>query len=186
MVSDDALYYHDNTFYIGAFDEDMEDYLIIPFQRCIRQQADEEEGLIDMYINSYGGWTHLAFHLVEMMELAKSYGITVRTIVTNSAMSSGSIVSVAGTPGQRFVSKNAIYLIHYGYIYPAVHSTPLQVDRERIYQKNHFKHILNHYKKYCDIPDLEERMKDDDWYLTAAQAKRWGVADHYLDRLDPF
>lgn len=188
MDDEEHGYYHiDNVFYISEFDKDMTDYLIIPFYKAIKEQSELVGGVggrIDMYINSYGGETHLAFHLVEMMEVAKRAGITVRTIVTGTAMSSGSIVSVAGSEGHRYVAKDASLLVHYGYIPVAEVTTPLQAQRNRVYHETHFNHILRHYEKYCDIPELEDKMNDDNYYITGVQAKRWKMADHYLDKFD--
>lgn len=183
MPDEEHGYFHtDNVFYISEFDKDMTDYLVIPFYRAIAEQAKLDDGHIDMYVNSYGGDTHLAFHLVSMMEMAKAHGVLVRTIVTDTAMSSGSIVSVAGTPGERYVAKDASLLVHYGFIYSGEVSTPLQVRRNREYHETHFKHILKHYQKYCKIPDLEDKMNDDNYYITGMQAKRWGMADKFLDK----
>lgn len=185
---EDHGYFHtENVFYVSEFDKDMTDYFVIPFYRAIKEQAEKahrEQAYIDMYVNSYGGETHLAFHLVSMMELAKAKGVIVRTIVTDTAMSSGSIVSVAGTPGHRYVAKDASLLVHYGYIPVAEVTTPLQAQRNRVYHETHFKHILKHYERYCDIPELEDKMNDDNWYITGTQAKSWGMADKYLDRFD--
>lgn len=181
-------YFHtENVFYISEFDKDMTDYLVIPFYRAIKEQVEEYPhggGRIDMYVNSYGGETHLAFHLVSMMELAKAKNIIVRTIVTDTAMSSGSIVSVAGSEGHRYVAKDASLLVHYGYIPVAEVTTPLQAQRNRVYHETHFNHILRHYERYCDIPELEDKMNDDNCYITGTQAKRWGMADKFLDKFD--
>jgi ATP-dependent protease ClpP protease subunit len=190
MLTDDEShgYYHfDNVFYITEFDKDMTDYLVIPFTRAIKEQVDKahrETAYIDMYVNSYGGETHLAFHLVSMMEVAKAAGVIVRTIVTDTVMSSGSIVSVAGSKGHRYVAKDGSLLVHYGYIPVAEVTTPLQAQRNRVYHETHFDHILRHYNTYCDIPDLVDKMQDDNYYITGAQAKRWGMADHFLDKFD--
>lgn len=179
---DEHGYYHTgNVFYVSEFDKDMTDYFMIPFYRAVEEQA-EAAGTIDMYINSYGGDTHQAFHLVSMMEIAKGHGVTVRTIVTDTAMSSGSIVSVAGSPGERYVARDASLLVHYGYVYSGEVSTPLQVQRNREHHEKHFSHILSHYEKYCSIPNLSDKMNDDNYYITGVQAKRWGMADKFLDK----
>lgn len=172
-----------NTFYLGAVDEDLEANFIIPFHRAISEQSDRARGraVIDIFVNSHGGLAHVAFHIVEMMELAKAEGIIVRTAVTSIAYSAGSIIAVAGTPGARYIAKPAQHLVHYGSA-PSYDTSPQQAARNHNSKQEFFKTILNHYKKYCDIPDLEQNLVTDDWYIPSAKAKKWGMADEYLDK----
>lgn len=172
-----------NTFYLGEFDGAMEEALVVPLLDVIKDQSLMRCGKIDMYISSVGGDASIAWHVVRMIELAKSYGIEVRTMVTSGASSAGSIIAVAGTPGERYIDKNAFHITHYGATDLGVSMTPKQAHRQNEYSQRHFKRVLDHYNTYCNIPDIEEHISDDDWYITAAQAKRWGMADQYLDKL---
>jgi ATP-dependent protease ClpP protease subunit len=159
----------------------MEENLLLPLAKQVSKQAKLVDGYIDMYVNSYGGNAHVAQHVVELMELGKRNGVTVRTMVTGAAYSTGSMVAVVGTPGHRYISKDAFHLAHYGSIFAAV-ATPTQSDRNATLHKIWFRQTVNHYKRYCEIPNLEENLLDDDWYITAANAKKWSMADHYLDK----
>lgn len=183
-MGDSGHYYTDNVFYINDFDDNMVKHVFIPFYEAVVRESLKEDGHIDMFINSYGGEAHLAFHLVSLMEKAKSYGVTVRTIVTGAAMSCGSYVSVAGTPGERYVAKDATFLIHYGQVHAPWFETPVQNQRHHEYTKRHFKKILDHYNKYCDIPDLADKINDDLLFITSAQARRWSMADKDIAKLD--
>lgn len=176
--------YHDgkNTFYIGEFDGAMEASLIIPLTLAVKQQSNLTDGRIDMFVNSYGGNAAVAFHLVELMEMAKREDVVVRTMVTSAAYSAGSIIAVAGTPGERYIARDALHLAHYGYSPGGEDATPLQAMRNHDATQMFFKQVKKHYEKYCDIPNLEENLLADDWYITAAQAKRWKMADQYLDK----
>lgn len=176
--------FHDNrnTFYVGDFDAQTEEMLGLPLILAAKQQAGLAGGHIDMFVNSYGGNAHVAFHIVEAMEMAKSAGVVVRTMVTSAAYSAGSIVAVAGTPGYRYIAKSAKHLAHYGFTEMGKNSTPREAQRNHGYEQEHFKQVLNHYKKYCDMPDLEHNLLEDAWYIKASDAKKWGMADQYLDR----
>lgn len=176
--------YHDgeNVFYVGEFDADMEANMIMPLTMAIRNQSELNNGRIDLYINSYGGSATIAFHIVELMELAKRNDITVRTMVTSAAYSAGSIIAVAGSPGHRYISRDAQHLAHYGFSANSGNSTPLQAERNHNATQIFFKQVVGHYKKYCDIPNLEENLLEDDWYISAMQARRWGMADKFLDK----
>lgn len=176
--------YHDgrNTFYIGEFDGPMEEALVIPLALAVKQQANLKDGRIDMFVNSYGGNASIAFHVIELMEMAKREGVVVRTMVTSAAYSAGSIIAVAGTPGERYIAKGAQHLAHYGFAPRGEDSTPLQAMRNHEATQIFFKQVVDHYNKYCSIPKLEENLLEDDWYITSTQARRWGMADKPLEK----
>lgn len=172
----------DNLVYIGEFDEQMEDVLSLELVKTIQEQERLADGRIDFYINSYGGLADVAFHVVELMEYAKTQGVTIRTIVTSAAYSCGSIVAVAGTHGERYISENGQHLAHYGRI-GSVNETPTQTQRNSKRSLDFFNQIYKHYEKHCDIPDLETKISDDGWFISAKEAKKWKMADHYMNRL---
>lgn len=175
--------YDGNVFFIGNFDEDMETDLLIPLTREIQRQSVQEFGRIDLYINSIGGSLYLLQHLVELVELAKRNGVMVRTMVMSMAFSAGSLLAITGTPGERYIAKNAEHLIHYGNGGYAS-STPVQVKRHTDRLTREFKWSIAHYTKYANVPNLEENMADDHFYVPAAKCIKYGLADFYLDKLD--
>lgn len=178
--------YHDgrNTFYIGEFDEEMEQNIVIPLTIAVRQQSELRDGRIDLFINSYGGNAHLLMHTIELVGMAKRNDVVVRTIVTGAAYSAGSMLAVCGTEGERYISKNGMHLAHYGNSGGDGDETPLQAQRRHDANQTMFKQVVKHYQDHCDIPDLENNLLDDNWYITATQAKRWRMADKYLDKFD--
>lgn len=170
-----------NLFFIGDFDESMESELLIPLTKEIQHQRTMENGRIDLYINSVGGNLYLLQHLIELVELAKREGICVRTMVMSMAYSAGSMLAITGS--ERYIAKSAEHLIHYGNGGYAS-ATPVQEKRQSDKMKREFKWNLNHYKKYAAIPGLEEKMSDDNYYITAPNCIKWGLSDFYLDKLD--
>lgn len=155
---------------------------MIPLSLAVKQQANLKDGRIDLFVNSYGGNATIAFHVVELIEMAKREGVVVRTMVTSAAYSAGSIIAVTGTPGERYISRDAQHLAHYGFSPRGEDATPLQATRNHSATQVFFKQVVGHYKKYCDIPNLEENLMEDDWYITSAQAKRWKMADQFMDK----
>lgn len=172
----------DNTVFIGDFDDQLERDIVIPLTKEIHSQSKLKDGHINMYINSFGGYGHLVMHLVELMETAKRQGVLIRTVVTNTAFSAGSILAVAGSPGERYISKAGEHLIHYGSI-ASFETTPVQIDRYNKYKKRWFQTIVRHYEKYCNIPNLAEYIQDDGYFLSAAECLKYKVADKYMDKL---
>jgi ATP-dependent protease ClpP protease subunit len=173
----------DNVFFITEFDDQSEMDLIIPLTTQIHEQLKYRDGRIDIYITSVGGYSHLLEHVVELIENAKANGVVVRTIVPSMAFSAGSMLAVAGSPGERYIGRNAEHLIHYGQIM-SIETTPQQVERYTQWKERQFKKNLVHYQKYCDIPDLDKQMLDDSWFVPANKAIRWKMADKYIDKLD--
>lgn len=162
----------------------MDQNLLIPLTTAVRQQSELREGRIDLFITSYGGNANTLFHVVELVEMAKRNDVVVRTIVTTAAYSAGSMLAVAGTPGERYISKDALHLVHYGNTGVSADNTPLQAARRHNADQLMFKQVISHYNKYCDMPNLEHNILDDNWYIKATDAKRWGMADKYLDKFD--
>lgn len=173
----------DNVFFVGDVDDSLERDIIMPLTNAVREQAKYKDGQIDLWINSFGGYVHLIDHIIELVEIAKRDGVIVRTIVPGVAFSAGSMLAVTGTPGHRFISNKGEHLIHYGQV-ASFETTPNQVERFSKWKDRNFKRNLEHYRKYCNIPNLEREMLDDGWFVTAKEAVRWGLADKYTTKLE--
>lgn len=172
-----------NIFFLTDFDDNMEGDIIVPLIKEIQVQKKYRDGRIDLYINSFGGYRHLAFQLISLVENAKREGIKVRTIVPDVAYSAGSILAVTGSPGERYIEKNGEHLIHYGFTGSA-ESTPEQVERNYAQKNEGFKKILRHYQKYTNVPDIEAKMNDDSFYIPSVKCLKWGLADKYMEKFD--
>lgn len=181
---DDVPGHHSkNQFFIGDFDDELEANVIIPLTKQIQKQSITYGGSIDLYINSMGGYAHLVNHMVELVEIAKRQEVVVRTIVPNMAFSAGSILAITGTPGERYIGKDAEHLIHYGQI-ASFESTPQQVERYRKWKERYFKATVQHYKKYAAVPNIDKEILDDGWFVPAKDCIRYKLADKFMDRLE--
>lgn len=174
--------FEDNTFFIGDFDDQLEQTVIIPFTEEIKKQSELKKGRIDLFINSVGGYLHLVNHFTELVELAKAQGVVVRTIVPDIAFSAGSMLAITGSPGERYIGRRAEHLVHYGQIM-SFETTEEQIDRFTAHKKRLFKGNLDHYKKYCNIPEIDQKMLDDGYFVPARKAIQWGMADKFMDKL---
>lgn len=172
-----------NVFFIGDFDDNAEQNLIIPLTKEIQKQKKYRDGQIDLYINSFGGYAHLVFHLVSLVETAKRENIKVRTIVPSVAFSAGSMLAITGTPGERYIEKTAEHLLHYGST-GSQETTPVQIERMSAYKNRDFKRTLKHYEAYANVPDLEKHLADDGFFVPARDCIKWGLADKYMDKFD--
>lgn len=173
----------DNIFFIGDFDDELERTTIVPLAQEIKRQAKVKDGRIDLHINSCGGYVHLVQHIIELVEQAKRNDIVVRTIVPSMAFSAGSMLAITGTPGERYIARGAEHLVHYGQIM-SFETTPTQVERFRQWKERAFKANLTHYKKYAEIPNLEENIQDDGWFVPARDCIKYKMADKYLEKME--
>lgn len=177
-------YVDGNKFFIlHEFNDDLRDGIVVPLAKKIEELSKVKDAVIDIYINSRGGDGHLCLTIIQLMELAKARGIKVRTIVTDVAYSAGSLVAIAATPGERYIAPGADHCVHYGTQYGWAEHTPLQIERNTDQKKRWFAKLKSTYEKYCQIPDLEEQLKDDSFFVTAAQAIKWKMADKYMEEL---
>ncbi len=174
-------YQEGNEFLITDFDEPLES-LLIPLTKEIKNQARYRDGFINLTINSHGGYEYLVNHFIELVEMAKSLDVTVRTIVPSVAYSAGSMLAITGTPGERYIGRNAQHLAHYGQT-GSMESTPLQIERMTKAKLESFKKTLDHYKKYSNVPNLDQQMLDDGFVIPARNAIKWKLADHYIQKL---
>ena len=173
-----------NVFILNDFDEGMESSIVLPLTLEVQKQSRERDGQIDLYVNSFGGYAHLVHHLIELVEIAKRNDVVVRTIVPSVAFSAGSMIAVAGTPGERYISKDAEHLIHYGRAMGSQEETPKQVERWSAYKARDFKKAITHYQKYAKVPNLDTEMMDDGWFIPAAKCIKYGLADKYIEKLE--
>lgn len=174
--------YDDNVFFIGDFDDSLENTIIVPLTTEIKKQSELKDGHIDLYINSVGGYLHLVNHMIELVEVAKESGVVVRTIVPDIAYSAGSMLAITGTKGHRYIGRHAEHLVHYGQIM-SFETTEQQVDRFTAHKKRLFKQNLDHYNKYCNIPNLSQQILDDGYFIVAKDAIKYDMADHYMEKL---
>lgn len=170
-------------FFLADFDDNMEASVVLPLIREIQKQRELKNGRIDLYINSFGGYRHLVFQLISLVETAKRNGIVVRTIVPDIAYSAGSILAVTGTKGERYIERTAEHLIHYG-ITGSSETTPEQLERNYIQKNEGFKKIKRHYENHSNVPDLDALMSDDSAFISAAKCLKWGLADKFMEKFD--
>lgn len=177
FVDGTSVYIH------GEFDSDFNEHVIAPFNRLILTLREKRSPVINIYINSNGGYCKDLDSMLAQIDIARANGIIIRTIVTGQAYSCGSMLAMYGDKGERYISRNAEHLIHYGRNYASV-TTPEQIDRNTAYMKRHFKRLLALYQEHSKVPNLEEKIKDDDLYIPPDKCIKWGLADKYIEEIE--
>ena len=135
---------------------------------------------ISMYINSPGGVVTSALAIYDTMQYIKS---PVSTVCMGMAASAGSLILTAGTAGQRVSLPNARIMVHQ----PSGGFRGQASDIERhaediVKTKRRLNEIYVHHtgRTYEEV----ERTLDRDHFMSAQEAKDWGLVDHVYERRD--
>ncbi|MGZ3273881.1 MAG: ATP-dependent Clp protease proteolytic subunit [Caulobacteraceae bacterium] len=132
---------------------------------------------ISMYINSPGGVVTSGMAIYDTMQYIKS---PVSTVCMGMAASMGSFLLMAGEKGSRIALPNARIMVHQ----PSGGFQGQASDIERHAQDIiKTKRKLNEiYAKHTGQPVEEvERVLDRDHFMTADEAKAWGLIDHVYE-----
>ena len=182
------MYQEGNSFLVSDFTDAMETDVVFPFIEEVKKQSKVVNGYIDLHINSFGGYAHLAESIIAWIEKAKQNGVVIRTIVSGVAYSAGSMVAVAGSPGHRYINLGSDHLMHYGTAIGLSESTPEQARRVNTKKDSDFKRASAHYVGYTkmDKNEVEALMRDDYAFIPAKTCIKLGLADKYMDKMSLF
>lgn len=143
----------------------------------------KHDQVIDIYINSGGGWLNTTKSIMTLLNIARAKGTIIRTTVMGTAASCASLIAIQGTPGFRIMYDQAYNLIHYGRSTYSVDKID-EIGRVAKYERemrdsfnapylqytNLTKHDLSKYQRteFGNIPARECLEKNIcDWILTA-------------------
>tara|TARA_R110000868_G_C10972986_1_gene771174 strand:- start:53021 stop:53743 length:723 start_codon:yes stop_codon:yes gene_type:complete len=175
---ENTIFIHDN------FDEDIVRNILPVFDRLIEDESGKKKGLITIDIDSNGGYARYLQSLLMRVDIAKSKGIIVKTIVSAYAYSCGSMLACSGTNGHRFISSHAEHLCHLGSVgLSAINDKELERGSARI--KAHFDFVRSIYKKNANIPELNKVIHDDCLFIQGQKIIDWGLADKFIEDNEP-
>jgi ATP-dependent Clp protease, protease subunit len=138
--------------------------------------AEDEEKDISLYINSPGGSVTAGLAIYDTIQFIKP---DVSTICLGMAASMGAILLLAGTKGKRYALPNAEVMIHQPLGGIRGQATDIKIAAEHILQTRD--RLANIISEHTGQP-LEKVMKDidRDFYMTAEQAKEYGIIDRVI------
>jgi ATP-dependent Clp protease protease subunit len=137
-------------------------------------ESENPDKPVAMYINSPGGVVSSGLAIYDTMQWIKC---PVATVCMGTAYSMGSFLLMAGAAGRRIALPNASIMLHQPSGGFQGVASDIQRHAEDILRT---KRRLNEiYAKHCGRTYEEvERTLDRDHFMTAAEAKGWGVVDH--------
>jgi ATP-dependent Clp protease, protease subunit len=141
-------------------------------------QAEDPKADIHLYVNSPGGSVTAGMGIYDTMQYVSC---DVATYCIGQAASMGAMLLTAGAKGKRFALPNARIMIHQPLAGLRGTSTEFQIyAKEYLRMKKHLNGLMVHHTGKT----LEEIEKDTDRdnYMTAQEAKAYGLVDEVLTK----
>jgi ATP-dependent Clp protease protease subunit len=143
-------------------------------------EAENPKKEISMYINSPGGVVTAGMAIYDTMQFIRPQ---ISTLCIGQAASMGSLLLCAGATGLRFALPNARIMVHQPSGGFSGQASDIERHAEDIIK---MKRRLNEvYVKHTNQPyEVIERTLDRDYFMTADQAKDFGIIDKVLSSRD--
>jgi ATP-dependent Clp protease protease subunit len=165
---------NDGKFFLGGeIDDDSANAVVA---ELLFLQAQDPEKEIAMYINSPGGSVTAGLAILDTMKMVKC---PVATYCVGQAASMGAVLLASGEKGRRFALPHARIMVHQPWGGAQGKASDIEITAREILR---LKGILNEIlaeasgKKVDDV----ENDTDRDHFMSAAEAKAWGIVDKVL------
>lgn len=162
-------------FVTDDFDQVLLDRLDV-FYESVDEESSKKAGRIDVIVCSDGGEVDVLKAYIDAFDTAKRQDVVVATHVSGLAASCGSLLAINGSPGYRTISKHSYHYVHTG-MAGAVGRNEVELERFSNVAKEHYRFVRDQYRRYANIPNLDEELRNDHLFVNASQAKRWGLVD---------
>ena len=131
---------------------------------------------VNIYINSPGGSVYAGLGIYDTMQYIQS---DVATICTGMTASMAAVLLVAGAKGKRFALPHSRVMIHQPMGGAQGQASDIEITAREILKLKHelYSIIADHSGQ--DIEKVE-RDSDRDYWMTAEEAKEYGMIDHLL------
>jgi ATP-dependent Clp protease protease subunit len=140
--------------------------------------AEDSKKEIQVYINSPGGSVYAGLAIYDTMNYVKA---PVATICVGMALSMGAVLLAAGEKGRRSALPNSKIMIHQVLGGAEGQASDIKIQAEEIMR---LKESLNKILASHTGQDMKkvEKDTDRDYYLSAADAKKYGIIDRVVGK----
>jgi ATP-dependent Clp protease protease subunit len=141
-------------------------------------QSENRRKDVHFYINSPGGSVSATLAIYDTMQILSC---PVATYCVGLAASGGAVLLAGGAKGKRFVLPHAKVMIHQPYGQVGGQVSDIEIQANEIL---HTREVLNKILAVHTEQPLERIAKDTDrdFYMTAEQAKEYGIVDDILTK----
>ncbi|EPY08749.1 Clp protease [Paenibacillus sp. E194] len=169
----------DRIIFLGsAIDDDVANSVIA---QLLFLQADDPEKDIFLYINSPGGSVTAGMAIYDTMQHIKP---DVSTICVGLAASMGSLLLTAGAPGKRIALPNSEIMIHQPLGGVRGQASDIKIHADWILKTRHKLNQIYVDRTGQPIEKIE-RDTDRDNFMSADEAKEYGLVDQVLHPASP-
>lgn len=161
----------DRILFLGApIDDDVAN--IIQAQLLFLESTDPEKD-IEIYINSPGGSVSAGLGIYDTMQMVNC---DVATTCTGMAASMGAVLLTAGTAGKRTALPHSRVMIHQPLGGAQGQASDIEITAREIVRIKHELYDILSFHTGKPLADIE-RDADRDYWLSAAEAKEYGLID---------
>ncbi len=164
----------DRIIFLGT---DVNDYSanVVQAQLLYLDSADPGKD-ISIYINSPGGSVYAGLGIYDTMQYIQS---DVSTICTGMAASMAAVLLVSGTAGKRFALPHSRVMIHQPMGGAQGQASDIEITAREILKLKHelYQIIANHSGQPIEKVEADS---DRDYWMTAEEAKAYGMIDNVL------
>ena len=165
----------DNIIFLGTPIDDQVANLIVA--QMLFLQGEDPEKDVSLYINSPGGSITAGLAIYDTMQFIKN---NVVTYCIGQAASMGAFLLLAGTKGKRFALPNCRVMLHQPSGGAGGQASDIAIAAREILR---WRQTLNgaisrHTGK---TPEQVEKDSDRDYYMSAHEAKDYGLVDHVVE-----
>ncbi|MBI5124447.1 MAG: ATP-dependent Clp endopeptidase proteolytic subunit ClpP [Candidatus Omnitrophica bacterium] len=167
----------DRIIFIGTPIDDIVANLIIAQMLFLQQEDAEKE--ISIYINTPGGSVTSGLAIYDTMQFVKA---DVNTYCVGQATSMGALLLSAGTAGKRYALPHSRIMIHqpWGGVQGAASDISIQAH-EILRLRSRIEEILAKHTKQSI--DKIKKDTDRDYFMSAEEAKAYGIVDEVIENM---
>ncbi len=166
----------DRIIFVGTGIDDTVANLVIA--QLLHLENEDPKKDIKMYINSPGGSVYAGLAMIDTMNYIKP---DVSTIAIGMAASMGAHLLAAGTKGKRFALPNSKIMIHQGSAGFQGSTPDIEITAREVISVS--KVLDDHLAQATgQKPEKIRKDSDRDYYMTAVEAKNYGIIDGVISR----
>lgn len=168
----------DRIIFIGTpIDDDVANLVVAQLLFLEKEDPDRD---IELYINSPGGMVTSGLAIYDTMQFIKP---DVATICVGTAMSMAAILQAAGAQGKRIALPHSRIMIHQGSA--GFRGTPSDIGIQAAEILKYKEIMIGILAKHTGQPvDKVEKDIDRDFYMSAEEAKEYGIVDRILEKAE--
>lgn len=164
----------DNIIFLGGQIDDHLANLVIA--QLLFLQSEDPKKEIQLYINSPGGYTTAGLAIIDTMKHIQN---DVSTVCVGIAASMAAVILSAGKKGKRFILPNGEVMIHQPHGGAEGQATDIEISAKHILKTRETLNKMLAENTGQSLSKISEDV-DRDFFLSAEEAKKYGLIDKIL------